>query len=399
MRRETANGSLGLMMVVIGSLLASAVAAEPFVPAEDNEVLEHLPRRAASDLQGRELRALRAELAEDPTRLDSALQLAQLYLELGREDGDPRYQGYARAALAPWWDLSQPPAGVLMIRAIVRQNRHDFDRALEDLDRLLRLQPRNTRAWLTRAVVLQVRGDYRDALASCQPLRRMDPLAAAACLAGAGSLSGAAEESYELLRQAVEQAPPEPVSDRVWALTGLAEIAARLGRVSAAEQHFEEALALGVRDLYLLAAYADFLLDQDRPAAVRAMLVSEERSDALLLRLALAESRLGSPGSQASVATLGDRFAESRARGDRLHLGAEARYLLHLQQQPVESLELALENWQVQREPTDARRVLEAALAAKDPVAAEPVVEWLAASRLEDVQIAALVRRIEEIER
>jgi hypothetical protein len=53
--------------------------------------------------------------------------------------------------------------------------------------------------------------------------------------------------------------------------------------------HFKEALALGVRDVYLLGAYADFLLDRDRPQEVRSLLEKEVRIDPLLLSLALAE--------------------------------------------------------------------------------------------------------------
>ena len=399
MRRPPVNvGWLTAIILFAASLWVEALGAEPFIPVDDAQVLERLPIQAVADPRILEARRLRVELEQDPERLESALRLAQLYLEIGREDGDPRYQGYAEAALTAWWDQPQPPPGVLMIRATVRQNRHDFDRALQDLERLLRLQPRNARAWLMRSVILQVRGDYSAARASCLPVGRSDRLLAAACLAGVGSLSGEAEASYELLRQALVDSA-EAAEGRAWALTGLAEIAARLGREDVAEQHFEQAMSLASRDLYLIAAYADFLLDQGRPDEVRKMLADEKRVDALLLRLALAESRLGSPSSGALVASLKDRFAEGRLRGDRLHQGAEARFRLHLLGQPVESLTLALANWQVQREPVDARRVLEAAVAARDPAAAAPVVEWLEDSGLEDVRIAALLRQVEGLER
>jgi hypothetical protein len=55
--------------------------------------------------------------------------VAQGYLELGRVSGDPRYAGYAEAALAPWWHLDQPPQEVLVLRATLRQRMHLFDAA------------------------------------------------------------------------------------------------------------------------------------------------------------------------------------------------------------------------------------------------------------------------------
>jgi hypothetical protein len=44
----------------------------------------------------------------------------------------------------------------------------------------------------------------------------------------------------------------------------------------------------------------------------------------------------------------------------------------------------------VQREPADARVLLEAALAARDKAAAEPALRWLAESRIEAPRLQAL---------
>ena len=66
---------------------------------------------------------------------------------------------------------------------------------------------------------------------------------------------------------------------------------------------------------------------------------------------------------------LRDRFEASRLRGDRVHLREEARFTLHLLNDPKAALKLAQENWQVQKEPADVRILLEAALAAHDAAA------------------------------
>jgi hypothetical protein len=74
-----------------------------------------------------------------------------------------------------------------------------------------------------------------------------------------------------------------------------------------------------------------------------------------------------------------------------VHLREEARFTLHLLAAPEAALELALGNWQVQKEPADVRVLLESALAAHNPEATDAVRQWLKESRLEDVQLARLM--------
>ena len=393
--------SLMLWIVAMASgLWAGSVSAAPFIPKDDTQVLERL--RAPADPQARELRRLRERLAQDPGNLKLAIHLVRRYGEVGRAEGDPRYFGYAQSALRPWWDQAQPPPEVLVLRAFVRQGLHDFDGALEDLSRVLKVQPQNAQAWLTRAVVLEVLGDYEGALRSCLPLLRLsNVLVATTCISSAGSLGGQAEKSYDPLVQALQNSPSAKAQVRLWALTVLADIATRLGRDETAEQHFKQALSLGLRNTYLLSAYADFLLDQNRPQEVEALLKEDTRPDGLLLRLTLAEQLLDSPHLKNHVESLRARFAANRLRslqGDILHLRTEARFTLHVLNKPAKALQLAKKNWALQREPWDARLLLEAALRANDPAAARPVLDWLATSKLEDVQLQRLVRRVEDIQ-
>jgi hypothetical protein len=157
--------------------------------------------------------------------------------------------------------------------------------------------------------------------------------------------------------------------------------------VPLAERHFAAALKLGVNDNFLLAAYADFLLEQGRPKEVVALLQDWVRSDTLLLRLAIAEQRLKLPAAQAHTQALGDRFAAAALRGERLHMGEEARFLLDLKGDARAALAVGLENWKEQREPRDALVVLEAAIAARDAKGAAPVLKWLDENRFEGERI------------
>jgi len=163
-----------------------------------------------------------------------------------------------------------------------------------------------------------------------------------------------------------------------------------MGRPQIAEGHFKQALALEVRDSYLLGAYADFLLDENRSAEVVQLLKDETRADGLLLRLALAEQALRAPTLQDHIMALTARFETSRRRADARHRREEAIFTLKLLNQPHKALRLAEANWAVQREPWDARILLESALSARDRRAAQPVLGWLLETKLEDVRLARL---------
>lgn len=367
--------------------LAGAALAEPYRPATVSEVLETLPVRLESR---RELKALRQQAADNPADPQAAFTLVRRYIAMGRAESDPRFYGYAEAALAP--SLGQEPLPeALVLNATLHQSRHEFKAALADLSEALARQPRLAQAWLTRAVILEVQGDYAGALKSCWPLAKLaPPLTAAVCVNSALSLSGQAESAYQRLALAVQSLPEAGEADKQWALTTLAEIATRLGRFDAADRHFQAALALPQRSSYLLATYADFLLDRNRCSEVVGLLKDDTRADTLLLRLSLAEQCLNAPGLSAHVDALQDRFAASRLRGDASHQGDEARFRLHLLQDAQAALALAQANWAAQREPRDARILLEAALAAGNPSAGQGVLESLARSGLEDVRLKAL---------
>jgi tetratricopeptide (TPR) repeat protein len=388
---EIARAALAWLVLAVAPVAGSA---EPFLPDDDDAVLERLP--AARDPRVRELATTRARLAEEPGNLDLALSRASAYAALGRSEGDPRFDGYAQAALAPWWELAEPPTPVLILRATLEQRRHDFEAALTDLERALARSPRHPQALLTKATILGVQGKPAQALGVCADLAgRVERLVEAACAAAAQGLAGRARDGYRLLDDALGRSPgAEPVL-RVWALTILAEIAVQLGDTAAAEKHFREALALEERDPYLSGAYADFLLDQDRPAEALALLEGETGIDPLLLRLALAEQRLGAVALEEHVDLLRACFEAARRRGDSVHLREEARFTLDLLDRPGEALELARRNWTMQREPADARILLEAALAAGEAAAAQPVLDWLERTGLEHVQVRDLARQLE----
>lgn len=373
-------------------LAAPLAGAAPFVPSSDDQILERLPS-GAGDPAMRELRALRQELTRQPDNLPLAIRIARRYAELGRVSGDPRYAGYAQAALAAWWDRADPPLEALLLRATLRQRVHDFDAALADLASLLKADPRNGQARLTRATILQVRGAFAEALSECMALRGLaQELVRAACAYSASGASGQLRNSYEALQAALAKTPQAKPEVRQWVLSILAEMAARADLPMQAESHFRAALDLDPADHYTLGAYADFLLDAGRAGEVLKLLHARLQTDALLLRHALALKETGSPELKAEIEKLRARFEASRLRGDRVHQREEARFALQLLGDAKAALQLARDNWTVQKEPADVRILLEAARAANDSASLRDARDWLARSGMEDAHLARAAR-------
>ena len=385
----------GWWLLPLLPLVASTGAvAAPFTPSSDQQVLEVLPARAA-DPRMQALRELRAAAARNPTDADAAVRLAQRYYEEVAAEGDPRYIGYAQAALAPWWTLPAPPASVRVMRAILLQFNHQFDAALADLGAAAQQEPHNGEAWAWQAAIHMVRADYPSARRACEQVARLaTPLIGVACFAHVDSHTGQAAAAANSLQAALSTAPAATAEEQLWALTRLGEIEERRGRPIEAEAAYQRALALGRADVYLLAAYADFLLDRGRAAEVLVLLKDQSRSDLLLLRLALAAKATNDPRLAAWRSDLAARFEAARLRGDATHQKEESRFTLGVLGQAEPALALARQNYAVQREPADARILLEAALAARQAAAAEPALQWMASSRIESEALQALVRQL-----
>lgn len=372
-----------------------SLAAQPYIPASDDEVVEQLPRSLIAAKS--ELTPLRRALVADPNNAELACTLAARYLQLGSAEGDPRFFGYARAAIQPWWDADSPPSSVLKLRAKLKEKEHQYGQAVADLKLLLQAEPRDVQAWIELANIYQVQGEYDQARAACESLIAVaGELATSLCRAPIMAATGEAEEAYDLLAGALPQAQARAPGAVQWILTKQAEIALALGRDRQAERHFKEGLANDAQDYYLMRAYADFLLDRDREDEVIALLSEHTADNGILLRAAIAARRSGRQ-TQADrwQAQLASRFEEIRLRGSEPHGRYEARFALELEGDPEHALSLAAANWQRQKEVRDTRNLLEAAVAARDPAAAQPALDFLSAHGTQNVVLQELARRLE----
>ena len=362
MNRATLFVLLGGFALTVAFIFApGADQSGPFVPRSDADVLEEVPKSTPRPT---------APLTVD----EAAARARQLIDEARKAGGDPRLLGRAQATLAPWWADASPPPQIRILRATLKQSFHDFEGALVDLEAQVTADPADAQAWLTRATVLSVLARYPEAQVSCEKLAGLSsPVVVAVCRAQVMGLTGRAKEATTLL----ESLTPS-TEERGWMLSVLGELAHWSGDDTRAEAALSQALSIDPTDTYSRLLLAQVLLDGGQPSRAAKLFEGRAVNDGELLMQVLALSAAKSPEYDAKRAELDERVAANRQRGETLHQREESRYALALEGDVNQALELAVKNWAVQKEPADARVLLEAAAAAKDEKAAGPVVQWLA---------------------
>lgn len=375
----------------LGLVCALGAHAAPIAPVNDSEVIEVLPAVSGSRA---EARRLRKQLAQQPKDAALALSVAKRYLEQAHELGDPRFAGMAMSAIVGWTDEATMPDGILLMRANLQQYLHEFDASASSLQRLLArpsAQPRS-QAWLTLATVRRVQGRYADSDAACKQVAQTGAaLHANACLAENAALRGDADGARATFKQLLAT-PALAAATQAWLTTSLAELEQRAGRANAADAAFRAALKLD-SDAYATLAYADFLIEQKRPREALAVLKDQARSDAVVLRLAIAgtQAKLGS--AAADVADMRERILLANQRPDAkvFHGREQAMFALFVEGRPEQALELARGNVAQQREPLDLLVLAQAARASGQAAALQEAQRLTKEVGLRDARVQALL--------
>ena len=388
--RTIPTGALAAGLFMLFAALPSF--ATPIVPRGDDEVIEVLPATAGNRGEERRMRKRLAARPDDPAL---AVAVAKRYLDQAHESGDPRFAGLALAALRPWPEAAGAPAPVLLMRATLQQYLHEFDASVASLRQLLARpgsEPQS-QAWLTLATVLRVQGRYADSDAACREVGKGGAaLYASACLAENAALrgeTGAARRAFETLLAD----PALPAGARGWLATSLAELEERDGRAGAADGHYRSVLRLG-RDSYASIAYADFLIGQKRPGEALRVLNDEPRTDAVVLRLAIAGTLAGAASAGRDVAEMRERISLANERPDArvFHGREQAMFALFVDKAADRALVLARGDVAQQREPLDLLVFALAARASGRPEALDEVRRLKSAQGLHDRRIDAALQ-------
>ena len=378
-----------ILLFVLAAWSGVGAQASVVNPLSDDEVIEVLPAVSGSRA---EIRNLRRTLAADPRDARSAVKLAQLYLNQARTQGDPRFVGQALALLGAWPQSDTAPDEVLLMLATLQQFLHDFDTSASNLERLVKRNPRHAQAWLTLATVRRVQGRYADSERACKGVAAAGAAAyAGACQAENASLRGDFVGARAALTRLLADTRLQAPSIRNWLLTTLAESEARAGRNTQAEAAYRQALQAAA-DGYTSLSFADFLMTQNRFADASRQLQNQPRTDAVLLRLAIAGVNTHSKEAAADVNELRERMALAMLRPEArtTHAREYAMFALWIDNQPREALELAKENVRHQREPLDVLLLAQAAAASQDAAARRDAVSLASEIGLRDVRLDAL---------
>ncbi|HEX7441051.1 MAG TPA: hypothetical protein VF319_13245 [Caldimonas sp.] len=373
------------------SILAAPAHAAPINPTRDDEVVEVLP--AVSGNRSEERRA-RKELASRPRDPVLAVAVARRYLAQAHELGDPRFAGLAMAAISAWTDAATMPSDVLMMKATLQQYLHEFDASVRSLQALLArptAQP-DPQAWLTLATVRRVQGRYADSDEACRQVGRSGAaLHASACLAENAALRGQVAVARTTLGGLLSQ-PGVPPSTQAWLLTTVAELEQRDARAAAADAAFRAVLQLDP-DAYAQVAYADFLIDQGRPLEALKLLKDQTRSDAVLLRLAIAGTQAKASGAERDAAEMRERIALANERPEarKFHGREQAMFALFVERNAALALDLARGDVEQQREPLDLLIFARAARASGEPDALKEARRLRDSVGLHDRRIDALL--------
>jgi tetratricopeptide (TPR) repeat protein len=373
--------SLRTVALLLMSLASWAAAGTPFVPTDDAVVLAHLPARTALD----RLLPRRSAVSARNEDLPAALDLARSYIAIGRQEGDPRFIGYAEAVLIPWLKRTPSPEPALVLQATALQYRHQFDESLHLLDRAIALQPLDGQAWLTKASLLELQGRFPEARHACARVSRaLDQVLALTCLASVNSRNGQLAASSQALRSVSALTARLPPLVLGWTESVLADMAERSGDDEAADGQLRAAISALPDDPYLKTTRADLLLRVGRPQEVISLTRDYVANDSLLLRLAIAAQRAKSPDAHHWSDEYAARLQAAERDRDPGHARERALYLLEITHDTRGALAAAVDNWKMQREPVDVRLYVRAAQLAGSTHDLELIKSWLAATRYED---------------
>ena len=346
------------LLIGLGLVINGTAIAKDFLPQSDASIVERLaPRVLTRQAQAKgEVNGSTASLSENDSQ-----ETAKRWIQLSRQTSDPRYLGRAQSVLTKWWDRADAPADIAVLQATIEQSRHEFDKARASLLRVVRNAPNHAQAWLTIATLERLSANYPAAIVACEQVARSgNVFYGQACQFETLSLQGdfaTARAGFDKLLNLNKGAPSGrgiSADDQAWLWSLQAENEERAGKDASAMKAYATSLALA-NDGYTALAYADGLLRLAKPDQALKVLMNQPDSDAVLLRRAYAQKRLGDANWQGLNQQLKERFAALKLRGEetRLHARELALAAFWLDQQYGDAAALAMINLQMQKEPFD----------------------------------------------
>jgi tetratricopeptide (TPR) repeat protein len=295
-----------------GAVLVSVACSRQPVPVRA-AVVDATPVRTESEIRELDIAWFTARAERDPTGAADLAHLGALYLERGRETGDPRdalrAEEVARRSLRHRATHNAAAASVLQGSLLAQ---HRFSEALVLARAALEMEPEHAGLRAAVGEIQMELGQYDEARASFTGLHATaGDLAVAPRLARWMEIEGQPDRARRLVRSALAAAEQQPALTRAqlaWYHLRVGDVELHAGHPVAADSAYRKGLAIHPDDHRLLAALARVALVQQR---WRDAADFGERAIALSL-------------DPATLGTLSDAYA---ALGDTAHSEEYARAL------------------------------------------------------------------------
>jgi hypothetical protein len=388
---------VSFVLCLVGAQGTPAAAQERFRPA-DSAVLLHASGLTQGERQA-SLRTLDRAWRAQPQDLNRALAYARAVFNLGLKEGDMRWFGSAKAALAPWWQATDLPPEAHFLRGLVKQGFHDFDGGLKDFERAIVLEPRRAEFWSWRFALRLLQADMAGARQDTEEIAKLfGPDEADIYRAILAYRTGQPLAAIKTLRRVIQSPGHQDASSQDWLGFHLGEAHRVAGQPEQAVAVWGERLKASGQSHLIRLSLADLLNQQGRHLLAKNVAMHRpdmgSLTDALLVQALLASRGL-KDGDESRLARLMDARLKAQAlRQESLIERPKLIYQITYGQDLAAGLALSIENWRLQKEPLDAILFVQAALALGQARAAEPVVEWAEQTGYTDPQLSALMQQL-----
>jgi hypothetical protein len=371
------------LAVIAVSLLVLLVTVQPNISPQASLITQAAAFTPIYQLDQRDqtltgLVRLQRQLTMTPQQPVVAAKLAQQSLALYQASGNSRFLGMAKSALQPWWHIPHPDQAIWLLRGRIQQTEHQFAAAALDLTALNSRYPGSIEALLLEADAWRRAGQAKRSRRACLAVAlagRVD--LARFCSAELLLSQGDVASASRLLSTTISSAEQLPLAQRNWAYAVYADTLVAAGELQQAAMVLAKVVASAASVQSYTLAYADVLLELRRWQAVVDLLAELPPSTATLLRQVKAGKQLQSADIAGLSDQLSSRMVLLEAGSDaNVHLRERALYAWWVEENTEQALQLALQNWQLQKGWEDAELVLAIASQSNNQSALALIKQW-----------------------
>lgn len=366
-----------------------------FAPAPNQVVLS--PSAQALGPQSAPLREAERDWRRSPNDEALAVRYARAAFVLGLAEGDLRWYGAAKAALLPWGTGPALSADGHFMRGLVKQGFHDFVGGLADLDAAIALAPDRAEMWSWRFSLHLLQSDMAAARRDCATIaQRFGANEGQACEATLLYRSGHAVQALPLLARLVALPDNQGESAQAWLRFHQGHALWVAGQAGQAVAVWRSHLGVQPRSHGIRLALVELLNAMGQPAEALRWADVPNPTDALLVQQLLASQALNNGRATQLATTVAQRLDAQALRGEGLIERPQMVFLITYGHDVAQGLKLAQANWATQNEPADGVLLVQAALQLKQPQAAQPVLDWAAATGYTDPVLQPLLAQAKQ---